>query len=182
MPYPRKFFSLKPVIVGKDVIAPIKNLYKNPEEVGQDRLVNAVAGRALYKNGLIIIDFGTAVTFDLITKSGEYAGGIITPGMEISIENLALRAALLPKIKLQAPASLVGKDTVTSMRSGIFYGYGALCDGLVGKLRERYGKNLKVIATGGHARLVKRFAKCIDVVDEDLTLKGLEIIYRYYLE
>jgi len=171
-------FSLKPIVVGKGVTAPIKNLYKRPEKVGQDRLVNAVAAWHIYKKGAVIVDFGTAVTFDLVTDRGEYAGGIIVPGMEISLDNLSRRAALLPKISLRPPEQLLGRDTITSMRSGIFYGYGALCDGVVGKLKSKYGKNLNVIATGGHAKMISRFAESIDIVDEDLTLKGLEIIYR----
>jgi len=175
-----RIFKKRPIILGGDLVVPIKNLYKQPKKVGQDRLVNALAARAFYGNGLIVIDFGTAVTFDLVTKKGEYAGGIILPGMEISFENLARCAALIPKVKFRFPKALVGRNTQESMQSGIFYGYGALCDGLVDKIKNKHGRDLKVIVTGGHAGLIRKFAENIDIVNSDLTLQGLELIYRYY--
>ena len=173
----KKTFGNNVYVLGENIRAPIKNLYKKPCEVGQDRLANAVALYNKYKGG-IIVDFGTAVTFDIVSSKNEYLGGIIFPGIRLSLENLSLRAALLPKIKLKSVTSLLGRDTVTSMRSGILNGYAALCDGIISKLKSGYGKNLPVIATGGDAPLLAKYSSLIDKVDPDLTLKGLLITYK----
>lgn len=171
--------EIHPLLLGGNIKAPIKNLYRKPKQVGQDRLVDAVAVKELYGYPAIVIDFGTAITFDVISKRGEYLGGIIVPGIETSLKALSSRAALLPKIKVSAPKELVGRDTVSSMRSGIFHGFGALCDGLVAKLKAKYGP-MKVIATGGHAVLMAKFSKSIDIVNPNLTLQGLRLIYRIF--
>jgi len=170
-----KKYKIFPLVLGENTKAPIKNLYHNPKQVGQDRLADAVAVKELYGCPAIIIDFGTAITFDIISKKGEYLGGIIVPGIETSVKALSKQAALLPIIKISAPKELVGRDTINSMKSGIFYGFGCLCDGLVAKLKKRYGPT-RVIATGGHARLMAKFSRSIDKVDPDLTLRGLRII------
>ena len=169
-------YNIRPLVLGENIKAPIKNLYRDQEQVGQDRLVNAVAAKELYGYPAIVVDFGTAITFDVISKKGEYLGGIIVPGIETSLNALSEKAALLPKIKLSLPKGLVGRDTAESMRSGIFHGFSSLCDGIVSKLKTKYGKQ-PVIATGGHCRLMARFSKSIDMIDPDLTLRGLRIIY-----
>lgn len=174
-----KELKVHPLVLGKDVQAPIRNLYRDPSQVGQDRLVNAVAVKELYGYPAIVIDFGTAITFDVISKKGDYIGGIIVPGIETSIEALSQRAALLPEVKLLHPDALVGKDTVQSMRSGIFYGFGALCDGLVLRLKEKYG-NQKVIVTGGNAHLLTGFSRVCKDISPNLTLYGLRIIYEKF--
>lgn len=171
-------YKIKPKIVGRNIKAPIVNRYKRPKQVGQDRLVNAVAVKRKYGYPAIVVDYGTAVTFDLVSKKGEYLGGIIVPGIEISLQTLSKRAALLPKIKLARPKSLLGKDTVNSMRSGVLHGLGALTDGLVAKLRKKYGSRIPVIATGGHSRLIASFTNSINKVDQNITLEGLRIIYQ----
>ena len=171
-----KTFDCPVFVLGENIFAPIKNRYKKPKQVGQDRLANGVAMYNKYKGG-IVVDFGTAVTFDLITKKNEYLGGVIFPGIRLSLENLSLKAALLPKIKLKRPKSILGKDTTASMRSGVVNGYGVLCEGLLEKLKSKYGKSLQVVATGGDAPLLARNCPSIDKVDQDLTLKGLLITY-----
>lgn len=168
--------AVKIIILGKDKIVPIKNKYKIKNEVGQDRLVNAYAAKVLYGAPAVIIDFGTAITFDIISKEGDYLGGLILPGIELSLCSLYKRTALLPKVELKPASSIIGKDTVNSMRGGILFGFGAMCDGLAGQYKKILGSSTKVIATGGNSSLMKRYAKSIQKVDEDLTLKGLQLL------
>lgn len=172
----RKTFNCKVFVLGENIKVPIKNKYKKPEQVGQDRLADGAAMYHLHKGG-IVVDFGTAVTFDLISRKNEYLGGIIFPGIRLSLENLSHKAALLPKIKLKQEKSLLGKDTQTSMRSGILNGYGALCAGIINKIKKEYGKNLTVLATGGDAPLLAKYCPSIKLIDQNLTLKGLLITY-----
>lgn len=164
------------VILGRDKKVPIVNLYKVKGEVGIDRLVNAFAAKAIYGIPAVVVDFGTAITFDCISAKGEYLGGLIMPGIEISLASLYNKTALLPKVELKPAHDIIGKDTVNSMRGGILFGFGAMCDALALEYRKILGKNLKVIATGGNARLIKKYARSIQKVDEDLTLKGLYLI------
>lgn len=168
--------AVKITILGKDEVVPIKNLYRIKNEVGQDRLVNAYAAKLLYGAPAVVIDFGTAVTFDIISGKGDYMGGLILPGIELSLSSLYKRTALLPKVELKKAASIIGRDTVNSMRGGILFGFGAMSDGLVSRYRKILGNNTKIIATGGNSGLVKKYAKSIQIVDEDLTLKGLRLI------
>ncbi len=168
----------RPLIVGRDLRVPVKNRYRVPSQVGQDRLVNAAAAFHLYGGPAIVVDFGTTVTVDLVSGKGEYLGGAIAPGMEISLEALVCRAALLPRISMNPPRELLGRDTRQSMRSGLFYGYGALCDGLVSGLRRRYAPGATVIATGGHAALVRPYCRSVQVLRPDLTLQGLRLTYQ----
>ncbi|MBP7056610.1 MAG: type III pantothenate kinase [Candidatus Omnitrophica bacterium] len=169
-----KAMGVKNVLVtGRDVRIPVKNLYRKRSEVGQDRLVNAYAARKLYGSPAVVVDFGTAVTFDIVSKKGEYMGGLIMPGVGISLETLYERTALLPKVELKDAPSIIAKDTVSSMRGGILFGFGAMCDGLIARYRKILGSNLTVIATGGNCHLIKKYASSISIVDEDLTLKGL---------
>lgn len=168
-------YGIRPLILGKNIKAPIKNLYKKPGQVGQDRLVDAVAVRELYGYPAIVVDFGTAITFDVISKKGEYLGGLIFPGIETSLNALSEKAALLPKITVVPPKGLIGRDTSDSIRSGVFHGIGALCDGIISRLKENLGP-MKVIATGGHAKVISEFSKSIGYIDPHLTLHGLRII------
>ncbi len=168
----------KPVIIGKDIFPPVRNFYKYPEQVGQDRLVNAAAGFFLYGGPLIIVDLGTAITVDLISKKGAYLGGIISPGIDISLQTLHKRTALLPLVELSPPRELLGRDTVSSIKSGIVIGYSALVDGLVTRLKKQYEKKAKVIATGGYLKLMRRYCKSIDIVNNSLTLEGIRIIWE----
>jgi len=165
-------------VLGKDAAVPIKNLYRIKREVGQDRLVNAYGAKVLYGTPCVIIDFGTAITFDCVSKEGEYLGGLILPGIELSLSSLYKNTALLPKVSLKAAPDIIGKDTANSMRGGILFGFGAMCDGLVSQYKNTLGGDLKVIATGGNAPLMKRYAVSIQKVDEDLTLKGLYLIHQ----
>ncbi len=183
-------------IVGQDITVPLKNKYKYPEQVGQDRLVGAYAAWCAYGaprrraagrsperprkrtarewgHDVIVADFGTAITIDLVTKAGEYLGGIIAPGLEISLEALAAKTALLPKVELKEPPELLGRDTANSIRSGLLYGCVALTDGLVGQLKAKYAKQAVVVATGGASALIARHAKSITHLKPHLVLEGL---------
>jgi len=165
-------------IIGKDILIPIKNLYLDPKQVGQDRMVNAYAGVKLYAAPLIIIDFGTAITFDVISKKNEYLGGMILPGLLISLEVLHQRTALLPKISLEEPKEFIGRKTKESMLSGIINGFSALSDCLVTRIKKRIGENAKVIGTGGNIGLMRKYCKRMDAVDIHLTLKGLNLLLQ----
>lgn len=174
----KRWVKPKPLILGRTIKAPIVNRYRIPSQVGQDRLVNAVAALHLYGGPAIVVDFGTAITIDLVSERREYLGGVIVPGVEIALEALVLKAALLPKIKLAAPRKLLGRDTVHSMRSGILFGYSALCDGIVRQMRSQYAPRAKVIATGGYAKLIAGHCQTIQIVNRQLTLQGLALIYK----
>jgi type III pantothenate kinase len=151
----------------------------NPREVGADRLVNSIAAFDLLQRGCIVCDFGTAITYDVVSDAGEYLGGIISPGAEISIEALYQRAAKLPKIELIEPRALIGKSTVEAIRSGIIFGFAGQVDGIVGRLREELGEDTPVFATGGLSGALIPFVRArIDVVDSRLTLTGLRIIWE----
>jgi len=153
-------------------------LTDDPEEVGADRLVNAVAAYSVHRRSLIVVDFGTAVTFDYISEKGEYAGGIIAPGIGISSEALFSRTAKLPMVEPARPGALIGKNTIDSMRSGIFYGFLGLVDGIIERMIREAGTSPVIVSTGGLAPLVIGESKYITETDEFLTLKGLKIIYE----
>ena len=174
----RKYIGIKPIIVEPGIKTGMPIQYENPQEVGADRIVNAVAGYEKHKKALIIVDFGTATTFDYITAKGDYIGGSIAPGIMISLEALFERASKLPRVELIRPKSIVGKNTVHAMQSGITYGYVSLVDGIVYKMKEEVKMNPYVIATGGLANLIYKESNTIDEVDEFLTLKGLKILYN----
>ncbi len=150
----------------------------NPREVGADRLVNAVAAYERFRGPCVIVDFGTAITYDVVGAAGEYVGGIIAPGVEISIEALTSRAAAIPKIDLTPPRALIGKSTVEAIRSGVIYGFASQVDGMVGRLREELGDGTAAVATGGLANAIVPFCDLIDEVDPLLTLTGLRLIYE----
>ncbi len=166
-------------VIGRDIQVPVKNKYKNPQQVGTDRLVNALAFFEKYKRDGIIVDFGTAITFDVVSKQGEYLGGVIAPGIETSIEALYQKTALLPKIKLTHPRNRIGKDTVESIRIGCSHGIGGLCDRIIDQIRLCFTSKPLVLATGGYARFMSRYSHKIDAIDSHLTLRG--IASTYYL-
>ena len=176
----RRKLHVKPLVIGRDVKVPIKNNYKNPRQVGQDRLVGAYAAKCLYKAPCLIIDFGTAVTFDIVSARGEYEGGIIIPGLRLSAEALFQKTALLPRIDtIRAPRSLIGKDTTESILSGLFNGYGAMCRGLIDRIAGTMSRRPKVIITGGHTRLMQKFIrKRIDKIDQTLVFKGIVLVHQ----
>jgi type III pantothenate kinase len=174
-----RYLSHEMLLVGPAIKTGMPIRTDNPREVGADRLVNSVAAYHHFGRGCVVVDFGTAITYDIVSKDGEYLGGIISPGAEISIDALTERAAKLPKIELAEPRSLIGKSTVDAIRSGIVYGFAGQIDGIVRRLREQLGDDTPVIATGGlvHA-LVPFVHETIDEVDDMLTLEGLRLIWR----
>ena len=171
-----QYFNIKPIITGPEINLGMPILYNTPKDVGADRIVNAVAAYEMYKQALIVIDFGTATTFDCISPKGEYVGGIISPGIKLSIDALFQKASKLPLVEFKKPEKVIGDFTVGSMQSGLFYGYVALVDGLVKRIKNEAGYQLKVIATGGLATLIESESETIEQVDELLTIKGLKIL------
>ena len=163
-------------VVGQDLTVPLINKYTYPEQVGQDRLVSAYAAWQRYKNDCIIADFGTAITIDVVTKKGEYLGGVIAPGIDISLEALATKTALLPKVELREPPEVLGRDTANSIRSGLIHGCAALCDGLIDRLKAKYVPRASVVATGGTAEIIVRHCQSIDNVRPHLILEGLRLL------
>lgn len=174
----RRAFDLEPVVIGPGVRTGMAILYDNPREVGADRIVNAIAAYERFRGGLIVVDFGTATTFDCVSPKGEYMGGVIAPGIQISADALFARAAKLPRVEIQKPPRVVGKNTQHSMQSGIVYGYVALVDGMVDRLSAELGFSCSVVATGGLARLIAPLSRTIQEVDDDLTLTGLRILFE----
>lgn len=177
----RKIFKVTPIVVGAGVKTGINVKTDNPKEVGADRIVNAVAASHKYGKSLIIIDFGTATTFCSIKKDGTYAGGIIAPGIKISADALFEKAAKLPRVELMKPEKVIGKNTVVSMQSGLVNGYIGMVEHLVKLMKEEMlaegDDEPYVVATGGFSRLMKQGTDCIDVVEPNLTLEGLKLIY-----
>ncbi len=171
------YFHVSPLFVGPDVKLGMQIGYANPHEVGADRIVNAVAAFEKHRRSLIVIDFGTATTFDYISPRGEYLGGAIAPGIQISSEALFQKASKLPRVEFAVPQHVIGRDTVTSMQAGIVYGYIGLVDGIVSRMKAEVADDPHVIATGGLAGLIAPYSTTINEVDELLTLRGLKIIY-----
>jgi type III pantothenate kinase len=173
-----RYFGRRPLFVGPGVKTGMPILYDNPREVGADRVVNAVAAWQRWKCGLLVVDFGTATTFDAVSPRGEYLGGAICPGITISMEALFRHAARLPRVEFARPPQVVGKNTVHSMQAGLVYGYVALVDGLCARMQEELGFPVKVVATGGLAPLVAGVSRAISEVDEHLTLEGLRLVHE----
>lgn len=175
----RRYFHVEPMMVGPGMKTGLNILYDNPRELGADRIVNAVAGITLYGGPLIIIDLGTATTFCAIDEKKRYLGGAVTPGIGISMEALFQRASKLPRIELTPASSVICKNTVSAMQSGIYYGAIGQVDGIVRRMKKEMGyKEIKVIATGGLADLIASQSETIDVIDPLLTLKGLYILFK----
>ena len=173
-----RLFRCVPMIVGPGLKTGIRILYNPPKDVGADRIVNAIAAYHRFKTACIVVDFGTATTFDSITARGEYAGGAIAAGIQISMAALFQNAAKLPKVDIERPATVVGKSTVESIQSGLYYGYASLVDGLVRRMKAEMKANpINVVATGGLAPFIAQEAETIQHVDETLTLDGLRLVY-----
>ncbi|MEC9208751.1 MAG: type III pantothenate kinase [Pseudomonadota bacterium] len=174
----RNYFKAEPLVVGDaGVELGIQALVDTPEAVGADRLVNAVAAHEEYGGPLIILDFGTATTFDVINADGDYVGGVIAPGINLSVEALHRAAAMLPKVSVTRPQTVIGKHTTPAMQSGVYWGYVGLIEGLVERIRNEYGEKLRVVATGGLAPMFEPAVDVIQEVDRNLTLRGLVSIY-----
>jgi type III pantothenate kinase len=176
----RRAFHHKALVVGPGIKTGMPILYENPREVGADRIVNAIAAyeKTPEGHGCIVVDFGTATTFDCISNKGEYLGGVIAPGMQISAEALFTRAAKLPRAEIAKPPRAIGRNTVHSMQSGIVFGYVGLVDGVVARLKSELGYPCRVIATGGLASLIAPESDAIEDTDPNLTLEGLRILYE----
>ncbi|HXP95677.1 MAG TPA: type III pantothenate kinase [Telmatospirillum sp.] len=175
----RRYFGCEALVVGDEgVNLGIQVLVDRPEEVGADRLVNSVAAHQAYEGPLIVIDFGTATTFDVVDADGNYRGGVISPGINLSLQALHMAAAKLPRVAIGRPKSVIGKATVPAMRSGIYWGYVGLINGLVGRIQKEFGAPMTVVATGGLAPLFAEATDVIQHLDFDLTLRGLLQIYR----
>lgn len=175
----QKICNIEVLMMTASTPLPLKNLYENPWEVGIDRLANAVGGKVRYGTPLIIVDFGTATTLDIVSKEGDYLGGAILPGPETSAEGLFKKTALLPRIFLDEPKSVLGKNTVQSIKSGIIYGMSGAVDSLIEKMWEELGYSTEVVATGGLSPTFSKYAKKIFKTDPDLTLFGLKTIWDY---
>lgn len=174
----QQYFKVAPVVVGTGTKTGMRILAENPREVGADRVCHAVAAFKLYGGPLIVIDFGTATVFDAITREGDYMGGAIAPGVNLAAEALFQRASKLPRIEFAKPKTAIGRNTVTAMQSGLFYGYVGLIEGLVVRFQKELGGGAKVVATGGLARLIASETKVVDHVNYDLVLIGLRILYE----
>ncbi len=175
----RQYLNVEPrLITSGEIDLGMPILLENPRELGADRLINAYAAYAESKQALIVIDFGTATTFDVVSANGEYLGGVIAPGINLSLEALQKAAAKLHGIAINHPPSVIGRTTTTAMQSGIFYGYAGLIEGIVSRIKTERGEAMKVIATGGLAPLYAEATKAIDMVDTDLTIRGLRLIHE----
>jgi type III pantothenate kinase len=174
----RSHLGVTPLVVGPGLKSGMPILYENPREVGADRIVNAVAAYERWRQGLIVVDFGTATTFDAVTPRGEYLGGAIAPGLVISADALYEHAAKLPRVEIARPKLVVGKNTVASMQSGLVFGYVGLVDGIVERMQRELDFPAKVVATGGLAPLIAAESRTIEASDELLTLEGLRLLYE----
>lgn len=173
------FFGIDPLIVGRaEVKLGVDILVPRPETVGADRIANALAAHNRFGGPLIVVDFGTATNFDIVNGDGAFVGGVLAPGVDLSLEAFSTAAAKLPRIRVRRPEKVIGTSTESAMESGIFWGYVGLVEGLVTRIKEEYGAPMKVVATGGLAPLFDRASTMIDAIDLELTLRGLLDMYR----
>ena len=173
-----RYFATRPIFVTHETDTGVAIKYDNPTEIGADRIVNSVAAWTRFRGACIVVDLGTAITFDTISANAEYLGGIICPGIAISISALFSRTARLPLIDFREPSALIGKNTVTAMQSGLYYGFIDLIDGLIDRLKKELGPSVHVIGTGGQAHMIAKSSRHIRDVDEDITLQGLHLIWQ----
>lgn len=174
----QRYFHTAPLVVGAGVKTGVRIRMDNPREVGADRIADAAAAHYLYGGLVIVIDLGTATTFGIVSKEGDYIGGIVATGIATAAEALFTRTAQLPRVELTHPKHVIGTNTVAAMQSGIIYGYASLVEGMLARIQKELGKKAKVVATGGYAELIAKETKVIDVVNSDLTLIGLRLIYE----
>lgn len=174
----RQYLGHEPLVVEPGVETGMPILYEPPGDVGADRILNGVAAFAGYGGPVVVVDFGTATTFDVITKLGEYAGGVICPGIGISADALFQRAARLPRVDVGHPGQVIGRSTVTSIQAGLYFGYAAMCEGLIARIRTELGETIRVVATGGLAETLAVEIPSIEAVDPVLTLTGLRLIWE----
>ncbi len=174
----RRYLDHETGVVGPGLKTGMPIRIDNPRELGPDRIVNAVAGYERFGGACVVVDFGTAITYDVVSDDGALLGALISPGVEIALEALAARAARLPRVELLEPRALIGKSTVESVRSGVIFGYAGQVDGIVGRLRDELGDETRTIATGGLAHVIVPYADSIDTVDDLLTLQGLRILHE----
>lgn len=174
----RRYLNVEPLVIGDNVDLGIPVRITKPSEAGADRLVNAIGAHLKYDGDLIVIDSGTATTFDVIAADGAFEGGVIAPGINLSLQALHEAAAMLPRIAIQKPDRVIGKDTVSNMQSGVFWGYVSLIEGMVSRMKAEWGKPMTVIGTGGVASLFEGATDSIDHFDADLTIRGLLEIWR----
>jgi len=173
----QRYFHISPLVVGAGVKTGVRIRMDNPREVGADRIVNTAAAHHLYGGPIIITDLGTATTFDTVSKEGDYLGGAIAPGIAAAAEALFMQAAMLPRVELVRPKHAIGTNTIAAMQSGIIFGYVGLIEGMVARIQQELGEKTKVVATGGFAELIAKETAIIDVVNPNLTLIGLRLIY-----
>lgn len=173
----RKYFGVRALVISNDVVTEMEIRLDNPREIGPDRIVNSVAGRAKYGNSLIVIDLGTATTFDCVSAKGEFLGGVIAPGLAVSADALCNRTAKLPRVEFDVPEKALATNTVQALQSGLVYGFAGLLDGIVRRLKQEMGGEVRVIATGGLSSTIAKATETVDIVDTMLTLDGLKILY-----
>lgn len=173
-----RYFRLRPLIVGPGIKTGIKLKYENPREIGADRIVNSVGAYEQFGGPLIVVDIGTATTFDIVAGNGDYLGGVIAPGISISSEALFQRAAQLPRVALVTPRTIICRNTVTAMQAGVIFGFVGQIDEIVRRIKAEMREDMRVIATGGLAKMISRESKTIDKVDNFLTLTGLRVLYE----
>ena len=178
----KNYFNINPKIVGDSILPKIKILIDRPDEVGTDRLVNSLAAHKIYGGPIIVVDFGTATTFDVVNKEGAYIGGIISPGVHLSMDALDKATARLPRIAINKPSKVIGTNTITAMQSGIFWGYISLLEGIISRVKKETKCEMKVVATGGLSKLFITYTDSIDYIDEDLTLKGIALTWDIKLD